>query len=215
MLKQQAAPYPYLKWLTDKLVPLTFLILFFPILVVIVLVMAVSMLLRPVDRGAWFYRERRMSRGRSFDLLKFRVLREDVINQMPCERKHAREYEADTSNLTWAGRYFLKNWYLDELPQLFNILKGDMSLVGPRPWPLHMANAQIGQGVVYRKLIQAGWTGPVQLQKGNPTPPNSTNLDLEYFNRCLTEPGWRLWLYDMNVLYQTVWLVLEGKGLRY
>lgn len=123
--------------------------------------------------------------------------------------------EKDTSNLTWAGRYLLKKWYFDELPQLFNIIKGDMSLVGPRPWPVHMAKAQIERGVVYRNLMRAGWTGPSQLQKGNPAPQESEKLDLEYFERCCTWSGWRLWLYDMSVLYETARIMIEGKGLEY
>ena len=132
-MHKQPAPYPLLKCLTDKIVSLISLLVLLPIFMLIVLGMAVSMLLRPTDRGSLLYSEPRITRGRVFNLLKFRVLRQDIIAQMPPDDKHARLYEADSSNLTWAGRYFLKKWYFDELPQLFNILKGDMSLVGPRP----------------------------------------------------------------------------------
>ena len=214
-MEQQVSPYPYLKWITDKIVSLAVLAGFSPVFIVVMLAMAVSMLLRPADRGAWFYRERRISRGREFNVLKFRVLREDVIAQMQRENGHAWLYESEKSNLTWAARYFIKKWYFDELPQLFNILKGDMSLVGPRPWPVYMVHAQIKRGVVYRNLIHAGWTGPTQLQKGSPTKQGDEKLDLEYFNRCRTWPGWRLWLYDMRALFQTLRIMLKGKGLKY
>ena len=74
--------------------------------------------------------------------------------------------EADEANLTWAGRRLLKPWYLDELPQLWNVLRGDMSLVGPRPWPPSMVANQVASGLTYRNEFVAGWTGPAQVQKG-------------------------------------------------
>jgi lipopolysaccharide/colanic/teichoic acid biosynthesis glycosyltransferase len=207
--------YPFLKSLTDKVVSFFVLVLFSPVIMAIVPAMAVSMLLIPRDRGPLFYRERRISRGQEFHVLKFRVLRQEVVARMQREGKHARIYENDISNLTWAGRYLLKKWYFDELPQLFNILEGDMSLVGPRPWPVHMVNAQIERGLVYRKLIHAGWTGPAQLQKGQPTREKSEKLDLEYLTRCRTLPIWQLWLYDIRLLCQTLKVMLQGQGLKY
>lgn len=218
-MEDEAALYPFLKWVTDKLVALVLIVLFSPVFILIVLIMAVSMLLRPADRGAWLYRERRVSRGREFDLLKFRVLREDIIARMPPADRHARLYEKDPLNLTWVGHRLLKRWYFDELPQLFNILKGDMSLVGPRPWPVSLVDAQVKRGVVYRNLIRAGWTGPAQLQKrkkrpNSPPSRSAEELDLEYFDRCNNWPSGRLWLYDIRVLCQTVSVMLEGEGLK-
>ncbi len=215
MTELKRVPYPWQKRLTDKIVPIVILLILSPALLVVVLGMALDMLLCSADRGAWFYRERRISRGKEFDVLKFRVLREDVLAQMRQEGKHARIYEKDLTNLTWAGRHLIKRWYFDELPQLFNILRGDMSLVGPRPWPLSMVQDQIARGVRYRELIRAGWTGPAQLRKGHPDSRSSETLDLAYVERCRTWNGWRLWRYDMGVLWRTLQIMLEGKGLQY
>lgn len=206
------APYPFLKRLTDKGIPLIILVLAAPVLAIILVCMGLDMVLRPADRGSWFYRERRISRGKEFDLLKFRVLREDILQKAA---GHARRYEGDLANLTWAGRHVLKKWYFDELPQLLNILKGDMSLVGPRPWPIAMFREQVGRGVEYRKFIRAGWTGPAQLQKGHPNPLGSEKLDMQYLERCHTWNGWKLWQYDLGILYRTVRIMLEGQGLKY
>ena len=85
---------------------------------------------------------------------------------MQSDEAHARLHEADEANLTWAGRRVLKPWYLDELPQLWNVLRGDMSLVGPRPWPPSMVADQVAKGYTYRNEFVAGWTGPAQVQKG-------------------------------------------------
>lgn len=214
MADHELIPYPFLKWLTDRLLSLTLIILFSPVLIIIVSGIALNMMLCPADRGPWLYRERRTSRGKEFDLLKFRVLRVDIIAKMREEGGYARTYEADLSNLTWVGRY-IKKWYFDELPQLFNIFKGDMSLVGPRPWALSVFKKQVERGIVYRKLIYAGWTGPAQVQKGNANKQDMEKLDLEYVARCRTWSGWRLWWYDLGLLYNTVRIMLQGQGLKY
>src|SRR5438128_2027231 len=114
-----------------------------PIVLTVLAASALNMLLSRRDRGSIFYRELRVSRGRTFGLLKFRTLRRDVLAEMERRGGHARLYEADPSNLTWVGRRLLKPWYLDEIPQLGNVLAGDMSLVGPRPWPAKMVAAQV------------------------------------------------------------------------
>ena len=207
--------YPFLKCFLDKAVALILLALFAPMILIIVLSMAVSMWFRKWDRGSWFYRERRVSQGKEFDILKFRVLKEDVIAQMPADNRHSRLLEKNLENLTWMGRFILKKWYFDELPQLFNIVKGDMSLVGPRPWPVEMYRAQVERGVVYRNLIRAGWTGPAQLQKRkNRVDREQEELDIDYVQRCNNWSAWRLALYDLNVLFQTVKVMVEGRGLK-
>ena len=75
-------------------------------------------------------------------------------------------HEGEEANLTWAGRRLLKPRYLDELPQIWNVFRGDMSLVGPRPWPPPMVANQVAKGITYRNEIVAGWTGPAQVEKG-------------------------------------------------
>jgi lipopolysaccharide/colanic/teichoic acid biosynthesis glycosyltransferase len=205
-------PYPWPKRLTDRLVPALLLLLFSPVILVLLAGMGLDMALRPADRGPVFYRERRISRGRPFDLLKFRVLRTDVLR---VAAGHVRRYERDLGNLTWAGRHLIKRWYLDELPQLWNILRGDMSLVGPRPWPVPMVEAQVERGVPYRLHIRAGWTGPAQLQKGAEHPVQGEKMDLAYVDHCRRWSGWQLWRYDLGVLGRTVRVMAQGKGLQY
>jgi lipopolysaccharide/colanic/teichoic acid biosynthesis glycosyltransferase len=175
--------------------------------------MAVDMAIAPADRGPFLYRERRISRGREFQLLKLRTLRSDVLARLGPDG-YAGLPEQDTANLTRAGRV-LKRWYLDELPQLVNILRGDMSLVGPRPWPPEMVREQVAEGLDYRRHVQAGWTGPAQITKGKPEVPSYTELDLRYVDACRTWGGSRLVLYDFGILLKTVGVLLRGEGLRF
>lgn len=114
-----------------------------------------------------------------------------------------RPLEDDPANLTWAGRR-LKRWYLDELPQVWKVLRGDMSLVGPRPWPPAMVAQQVESGEDYRLHVQAGWTGPAQVTKGVTDPVSYAALDLEYVEALRTLPGWRIVDHDLALLAESV-----------
>jgi len=175
--------------------------------------MAADMVLRPRDRGAFLYREPRISRGRVFGLLKFRTLREDVLADLRDAGGHARLYEAEPANLTWAARRVLKPWYLDEVPQLMNVLRGEISLVGPRPWPPEMVERQVAEGLTYRNEVLAGLTGPAQVTKGSGL--RFADLDLRYVDRARRLGGLALVGYDLQILWATVRVIARGEGLSY
>ena len=196
----------------DKALGAALLVATSPVLALSFAANAVDGLLVPADRGPLLYRERRVSRGREFELLKLRTLRVDVLERLGPD-DHARPAEADTANLTRAGRV-LKRWYLDELPQLVNIVRGDMSLVGPRPWPPRMVRDQVAAGLDYRQHVQAGWTGPAQITKGRERA-GYAELDLGYVNACRTWSSPRLVRYDLAVLAKTVGVLLRGQGLQF
>jgi lipopolysaccharide/colanic/teichoic acid biosynthesis glycosyltransferase len=190
-------------------------VLLSPLLLLALVVLALDMLLSARDRGRWLYRERRISRGREFDVLKFRVLREDVLAEAAAlAGGYARLYERDQGNLTGAGR-ILKRIYADELPQLVNVLRGDISLVGPRPWPVPMVERQVADGLDYRLHVIAGWTGPAQVLKDSSREGEATERDLEYVELCRTLSGPQLLRQDLRVLARSLPTVLRGRGLRY
>jgi O-antigen biosynthesis protein WbqP len=209
-----SVPYPLAKRLLDKLVPLLLLLLLSPLLLVVGAAILFDRLLVRADRGPLLYREQRISRGRTFDLLKFRTLRMEALAEMHASGGHARLYEADAANLTWAGRTILKPWYLDELPQLVNVLRGDISLVGPRPWPPSMVERQVAGGADYRNRVVAGLTGPAQVTKGV-SGARYADLDQTYVDACETLGGWRLARYDLGILRRTIAVLARGEGLSY
>lgn len=206
-------PYRTPKRLLDAAVAGTLLLLSSPVVLVLGAAMAVDMAASRRDRGPLLYRERRVSRGRVFDLLKFRTLRCDVLTEMEAADGHARLYEADPANLTWTGRRVLKPWYLDELPQLLNVLRGDISLVGPRPWPPEMVQRQVAGGQSYRNHVVAGLTGPAQVTKGGEQ--LYEDLDVEYVRVCRTLGSWALLRYDVGILTQTVRVIARSEGLSF
>jgi lipopolysaccharide/colanic/teichoic acid biosynthesis glycosyltransferase len=186
------------------------LLLLVPLLLVVLAAFALDVLVAPKDRGPLLYRERRVSRGRLFDLLKFRTLRADVLDRAA---GHARLLEADAANLTWVGRKLLKPWYLDEVPQLLNVLRGDISLVGPRPWPAELVERQVAEGLSYRNEIPAGLTGPAQVTKGSGR--RFADLDLVYVERLRTLSSAGLVRYDLEILIRTLRVIARGEGLSY
>ena len=198
---------------TDLALSLALLAVATPVATVAVGAMAVDMLVCPRDRGRFLYRERRISAGREFELLKLRTVREDALARMAEPGGHARVLEADPANLTWAGRRILKPWYLDELPQLVNVLRGEMSLVGPRPWPSSLVAGQVDRGVDYRLRVPAGWTGLAQVSKGAEV--SFETLDLQYVERSATASGGEQARLDLSILRRTVVTLLRGEGLRY
>ena len=205
---------PRSKRLFDLTVSAFLLLLLSPVFALAFVVIGLDMLLVRADRGPWLYRERRISAGREFDVLKFRVLKVAAIRSIEAS-SYARLLERVPENLTRAGR-FLKIAYLDELPQLLNVLQGKMSLVGPRPWPIPMVEQQRKDGHHYRDEVVAGWTGPAQVRKDQPRKSYSAlDLDLEYVEALRTWSGPRLVRHDVRVLWASLRTAARGRGLQY
>ncbi|MFA7677288.1 MAG: sugar transferase, partial [Candidatus Omnitrophota bacterium] len=119
------------------------------------------------------------------------------------------EFQHNPENLTFTGR-ILKKFYLDEFPQLFNVLKGDISLVGPRAHPPRVYEEELKRGACYRKVMRSGLTGSVAVTKGMPR--DGDKMDAEYYEKFLTYPADRLLLYDVWIIFKTIELVFKAKG---
>ncbi len=155
-------------------------------------------------RGPIFYRQQRMGlRGRTFGMLKFRSMRvgaEQGTGPVWAER--------DDRRCTPLGR-FMRRWSLDELPQLFNVIAGHMSLVGPRPERgvfVEKFRRQIPD-YAQRHQVKAGMTGWAQVHgwRGNTSLRRRIQCDLWYISH------WSLWL-DVKILAMTLFGGLRSKG---
>jgi len=204
-----------LKAAFDKGFALCALVLFAPLVALIILAIKLDGWLHPENRGAIFHQEARVSQGRVFAMYKFRVLRVPAMEKARQEigYDHVKLLERNPENMTRVGRY-LQRFYLDELPQLFNVLKGDMSVVGPRPWPVEMYNREIAQGIYRKQILRPGFTGQVQAHKGEVGRlGGSRALDETYIDACRTLSPWRLLAYDLGIIVETVKVVVRGEGL--
>lgn len=161
----------FLKRSMDLFISIVGVILSSPIMLFIVLFM------KCFDRGPVLYRQTRLTKdGKEFEILKFRSMYVDA------EKDAIRLQSKDDDRITPLGKV-LRRTHLDELPQLFNIIKGDMSFVGPRPERPEIANVYMESipEFSYRLKMKAGLTGYAQVYgKYNSTPYDKLKLDLTY-----------------------------------
>ena len=175
------------------------------------LLVAVAVAIKLDGRGPVFFRQLRVGRhGRRFYMLKFRTMVPDAeaLKDSLRDRNEAQEglfKIAEDPRVTRVGS-FLRKSALDELPQLFNILKGQMSLVGPRP--LVVEEDQRVEGWHRQRLeLMPGMTGPWQIL-GPARVPLKEMVALDY----LYVANWSLWT-DVKILLRTIPHVLGRRGL--
>jgi len=186
--------YEFLKRVFDLLIACVLLVILWPLL------LAIAVAVRLGSRGPALFRQERAGRGgRSFMLYKLRTMRRDADPFGPSPKS------GEDPRLTQLGR-FLREHSLDELPQLLNIIKGDMSLVGPRP--LYMSQvAEWNERQRKRLLVAPGLTGLAQISgRGNRTLEEKLELDVTYVEQA------SVWL-DIRILAATAARVFARGGI--
>lgn len=172
------------------------------VLLPVLLVLAVAVKL--TSKGPVFYRQERVGRdGRIFEMLKFRTMRSDAEAQSGPVWA-----QADDPRTTPLGRV-LRRWSLDELPQFWNVLRGEMSLVGPRPErQVFVDQFSLDMPRYFeRHRVKSGLTGWAQVNglRGNTSIADRTLYDLHYVE------NWSVWL-DLRILLMTFHHVLRGEN---
>lgn len=197
-------PSRLLKYSFDRIASVLGLIFLSPILLLI------AVLIKLDSAGPIIYRSRRVGEGGGeFDMLKFRTMQEtadqhlhDVLTDD--ELAHGIYKKPDDPRVTRLGR-FLRRTSLDELPQFFNVLRGEMSIVGPRP-ELPFIAAQYQGWQHKRTEIRPGLTGWWQVNGRSARPLHqNTDFDIYYLE------NYSFWL-DLRILLRTVSAVLRGEG---
>ncbi|MDA2916659.1 sugar transferase [Nitrospinae bacterium AH_259_B05_G02_I21] len=197
----------------DKLIAAATLVCLSPLLGAIALAIKLEGLFDPKARGPAVWAMTRISQGERFGLFKFRTF---------WAHRHPDDYDGlgpqNTSqqtnlDVTRVGHFLLK-WYLDELPQLFNILRGDMRLVGPRPVPPWYYAEELSVGASAKRWVKAGWAGLAQASKGpRSSGYKSRRLDALYVRRVANMSSWQRLRYDLRVILRTLQTMLRGEGL--
>lgn len=196
-----AVPYLFVKRALD----LVFVILTLPITLPLCLIVAGAIW---IDSGSpvLFWQVRVGQHGRHFKLVKFRSMRIDA------EADGAQFAGEDDRRVTRVGRV-IRRLRLDELPQLWNVLRGEMSLIGPRPEQVPFVQQFTRQIPFYswRHRVKPGITGWAQVQQGYASGLEDTITKLEYDLYYVKHLS--LWL-DLTIMVKTVWIMLTGRGAR-
>jgi exopolysaccharide biosynthesis polyprenyl glycosylphosphotransferase len=172
------------------------------------LILLISLLILLDSRGSVFYRQKRTGKdGRSFTMIKFRTMVSgaDKLRTGLANEGHGLLFKMRKDPRVTRVGAVLRRYSLDELPQLFNVASGSMSLVGPRP-PLPEESERYAPDVRRRLLVKPGMTGLWQVSGRSDLPwEESVRLDLRYVE------DWSLTL-DAVIMWKTVRAVVTGQG---
>ena len=196
--------YRFAKRLTDILLSALAILILSPVMLLI------AALIKSGSPGSVFYRGERAGRnGRVFRILKFRSM------VMDAERKGGFSTAIDDPRLTGTGR-FIRKYKLDELPQFFNVLVGDMSLVGPRPQVLFYTSKYVGDeqlilsvqpgitdlaSIYFSNMDSVLGTGDVDTRYLAEVEPVKNKLRLKYVRE-------KSYLLDMRILIETAFKLI-------
>jgi lipopolysaccharide/colanic/teichoic acid biosynthesis glycosyltransferase len=207
---------PWWKRSMDIFVAIAFLIVFAPVM------LTIAVIIRLTSSGPVLYRQNRIgTSGRAFTFLKFRSMyyacdqsihQEHIeklsngdIDLVPNGDNSYSSYKIHGDERVTKFGAFLRRTSLDELPQLFNVIRGQMSLVGPRPYPVYQTE-KCTQWQRTRHMIRPGITGLSQVDaRYNISFIDAYRLDLRYIKKFS-------FLLDLRILLKTVSVVVSGRG---
>lgn len=189
--------YIYLKYFADFILSLIALIILMPLFLII------SILIKLTSRGPILFRQKRVGKDcKLFYIHKFRTMRIDTPKDCPTHL-----LEDPQKHITKIGK-FLRKTSLDELPQIWDIFRGKMTIIGPRP-ALYNQDDLIAEREKYgANSLRPGLTGLAQVSGRDELDiPVKAKIDGEYIEKL------NLWL-DIKILFKTVFSVLKNKGVK-
>jgi lipopolysaccharide/colanic/teichoic acid biosynthesis glycosyltransferase len=203
----------FLKVAFDKVVAVLLLMVAAPILLLLKIAYIIEGWLIPENKGPMIFSYNAVSAGKIFPKYKIRLIKMKYIDQEGAKRGDWLAYSAEwTPESRLHVGHFVKKFYLDELPQFYNILRGDMSIVGPRPLAVLHYERDRRQGNVTRFLIKGGLLGLGHVMKGTPEMGNPA-YEYEYIDKYLKlSPIGLLWL-DLVIIGRGIKVIFQGKGL--
>lgn len=186
--------YMIVKFLIDLIV------IFITLPMTILLMIIISIFIKLESEGSVFFKQERKGQGNStFIIYKFRSMYTTPTT--------------DDNKITKVGK-IIRKFRLDELPQIFNIIKGDMSLIGPRPLEPNEFVENFKDEIpfyIYRHIVKPGMTGWAQVMQGHTSHENDTILKIQYDFYYIK--NFSFWL-DILILLKTIRVILTGYGAK-
>jgi exopolysaccharide biosynthesis polyprenyl glycosylphosphotransferase len=194
-----------------RAIDILFSLIMIPVLIVPLAITAV--VIRLDSPGPVFFRQDRIGyRGKVFSVLKFRTMRVATPAYDAASQLHAAITQEDDVRITKVGR-FLRKTRIDELPQIFNILRGEMSWIGPRPeaQPLSEWYEREIPFYLYRHIVRPGITGWAQVNQGHVAGISEVHDKLRFDFYYIK--NFSMWL-DLVILFKTGVVVVRGSGAK-
>lgn len=202
----------YFKLIFDKIIALVFLVITSPIIILLKLAFVVEGFFIPENKGPMFFSYNAVSQGKVFPKYKIRLIKTKYIEPEGAKRGDWLAYSAEWNedSRTYVGA-FVKKFYLDEIPQFWNVLKGDMSIVGPRPLAVIHYERDLAQGNVTRKYLKGGLLGLGHIMKGKPEFGDPI-YEYEYIDQYINQTEFGLLWFDLKIIWRGVLLIFKGGG---
>lgn len=196
----------------DILLSSALLTLSLPVMAVLKLAYLLESFFLPENKGPMLYYYWAISRGKKIKKWKLRLVKEKYIEPIGAANHDWIAFSAEWSeeSRTHVGA-FVKKWYLDELPQFWSVLVGDMSIVGPRPLSVLHYERDLRQGNVSRTLLCGGMLGLGHIHKGT-SEMGESSYEYEYIDEFLKRSPIRLIALDLWIIWQGVKVIVRGGG---
>ena len=200
-VRKRALIYAYLKRICDIFASIAILIVTFPLSIIAAIGIKLS------DLGPVFFSQTRMGKfGKPFKMLKFRIMYQDKIEENFDD--DVNEIRSDDNRIIPFCK-ILRQFHIDEIPQMINVLRGDMSIVGPRPVreEVYYENKESIPFWECRNWVRPGWCGWQQLKVNEPTPEQRVGYDLYYIKH-------QNLIWEIAIFIEYLIKVIIGKASR-
>lgn len=202
----------FFKVLFDKSIALVALVISAPILFLLKISYVLEGVIIPENAGPMFFYYNAVSSGKVIPKYKIRLIKSKYIEPEGAKRHDWIAYSAEWTpdSRTYTGQ-FVKKFYLDELPQFWSVLKGDMSIVGPRPLSVLHYERDRAQGNVTRFLLRGGLLGLGHINKGTSEMGNPV-YEYEYVDQYLKRSSFGLLCLDLWIIWKGILVIIKGGG---
>lgn len=205
-------PPRFVKVLFDKIFALLVLLFSIPSLIIIKIFYIIEGFLIPENAGKMLFYYYAVSGGKVFRKYKLRIIKNKFIDN---DKATCHEWEAYSAEWTPESRTYLgiiiKKFYLDEIPQFWSVLKGEMSIVGPRPLAVIHYERDLKQGNVCRQILTGGLLGLGHINKGTDEMGNPI-FEYEYVDQYIKNSSLKLLILDLWIIWKGILVILKGGG---
>ena len=200
------------KTVFDKVVALCLLVAASPVLLLVKIAYLIEGWTNPESSGPMFFHYNAVSAGKVIPKYKIRLIKMKYIDPEGAARHDWIAYSAEwtADSRTHVGA-FVKKWYLDELPQFWSVLMGDMSIVGPRPLSVLHYERDREQGNVTRFLLRGGLLGLGHINKGTAEMGNPV-YEYEYVDEYIKRSSLGLLKLDLWIIWRGMVVIARGGG---